>query len=656
MTHDSPERLPQRDLETRPQPNVENLSEPVGDNEPASDFEDHSEPVVEDQPEPNLVIQPISRRQETIVLPDYIRAVDSGSRCIIEGCQGSERFRLPLSTRKMLLLQFNYYVPVNSRVCSNHLNTETWDFQAGISAYSNAFNATHIQDMLHLKSTNVNALDFSNINNLEDHLVRHWNGYTKDQLNQLLNEIPTINEMRRGKTALAAFLMKLRTGEPNERLASLFQIPRRTLEVLMAKVQELLLLSFIPTHLGVGHITREQIIQRNLLIPRGLFGVQSDGQENPIVIADGSYCYIQKSSNYLYQKNTYSLHKYRNLVKPFMLVCSDGYIIDVLGPYPATTSDAAIMLREFENENSYLCRHFQEGDAFVLDRGFRDALPLLNACGYKTHFPASLQRGETQLSTLAANKSRSVTISRWVVEAVNGRFKRDFKLFRQEYFNLASKHVMIDFKIAAALINRFHPPITNRNDAGEILNIINANMFENNYLSDFVNVNQLNRRRADFVSVTVENDNLTDFPRLSYSELILISLGTYQIKQSRSYYGEHVRANGTYIIEVCREVDRGLLEELSTSNTLWILRGRIRSRHVGRKIYFVYILIDSSLSGREAIKQYCCNCIVGRRTVGCCAHIMSIIWYLAWARHQDSLSPPAPFLDNILLIYDHDHE
>ncbi|XP_060809988.1 uncharacterized protein LOC106141527 [Amyelois transitella] len=35
--------------------------------------------------------------------------------------------------------------------------------------------------------------------------------------------------------------------------------------------------------------------------------------------------------------------------------------------------------------------------------------------------------------------------------------------------------------------------------------------------------------------------------------------------------------------------------------------------------------IDSSLNGKDAIIQYYCNCIVGKRTVGCCAHIISII-------------------------------
>lgn len=55
---------------------------------------------------------------------------------------------------------------------------------------------------------------------------------------------------------------------------------------------------------------------------------------------------------------------------------------------------------------------------------------------------------------------------------------------------------------------------------------------------------------------------------------------------------------------------------------------------------------------RHALAGYCCNCLVGRRTVGCCAHIMSVVWFLSWARHRVEVEPPASFLDDILLVRD----
>lgn len=96
-----------------------------------------------------------------------------------------------------------------------------------------------------------------------------------------------------------------------------------------------------------------------------------------------------------------------------MIVCSDGYIVDVIGPYAATSSDAIIM-RTLMQENSDW-----PNDVLILDRGFRDSIYVIEDCGYNPHMPPSRTRGE-QLSTAQANKSRLITMVRWVVETING--------------------------------------------------------------------------------------------------------------------------------------------------------------------------------------------------------------------------------------------
>lgn len=77
---------------------------------------------------------------------------------------------------------------------------------------------------------------------------------------------------------------------------------------------------------------------------------------------------------------------------------------------------------------------FNQG-IFILDRGFRDSLELLESCGYNVHVPLSLEEGETQLTTRDANKTRAVTLCRWVVEVVNGIFKLSL--------NYLGKHFLI---------------------------------------------------------------------------------------------------------------------------------------------------------------------------------------------------------------------
>lgn len=82
--------------------------------------------------------------------------------------------------------------------------------------------------------------------------------------------------------------------------------------------------------------------------------------------------------------------------------------------------------------------------------------------------------------------------------AVNGRFKRDFKLFRQRFFNIASPHLMEDFRIAAALINKYHVLIEDGPNSGEIIRRVERHMNLPNHLATFVRDNNLNRLRSFF--------------------------------------------------------------------------------------------------------------------------------------------------------------
>lgn len=116
----------------------------------------------------------------------------------------------------------------------------------------------------------------------------------------------------------------------------------------------------------------------------------------------------------------------------------------------------------------------------------------------------------------------------------------------------------------------------------------------------------ISRRRSQFRTINVDSNNVADFPQLTFDDLVLIACWTYQIKQARCNYGEHRRANGMYQIEVCREIDFALLQDIAPSDNCWLLRGKIQSRHISQKTYFVYIVVDNSLSGREAIQhRYC---------------------------------------------------
>ncbi|CAG4980978.1 unnamed protein product [Colias eurytheme] len=602
--------------EIRPEPDVSNQV-----------IEHHVEAEEDRQEDSNVPDQPVAE----IILQNYRRAANTASHCLFAGCVNTSLHTISDSFRATILGHYKFYIPLLARVCAEHLYGNNWDSLYDLPSSIKTFTVQQIEHVFSFVASEKTYLDFSTletIQEIDDNLFFYWIGRSKQDFIALVNEVPRIQDTHRGILGLGTLLMKLRTGESDDRISKLIGVPRRTMERLMNKVRELLVQDFVPSHLGLSHISRENLLQHNLLLPNGIYN--NDNNE---------------------QKDTY-LHKYRNLLKPFLIVACDGYIVDCVGPYKATTSDADIMTSLFRNENSSLRSYLQADDIFILDRGFRDSISLLQDCNYRAYIPETLLEGEHQLTTLQANKSRCVTICRWVVEVVNGYFKRDFKLLRHEYFNKNVPHMMQDFSIAASLLNRFGVRLRNRDDAEEMLTILRERMLLQNNLALMVENTNMNRRYSNFDSITADRDNLITFPRMEMNELILFALGTYQIKQARSYYGEHIRFHGDYRIEVASESINATEHNLRGSDNNILIRGKIKSRHISSKRYYVYILIENGISGREGIIEYCCNCLVGRRTVGCCAHTMTLVWYLGWARHQSNISAPAEFLDSVVVRED----
>lgn len=268
--------------------------------------------------------------------------------------------------------------------------------------------------------------------------------------------------------------------------------------------------------------------------------------------------------------------------------------------------------------------------------------------GFQYHIPETLDDGERQLTTLQANITRCITMNRWVVEAVNGRFSRDFKIFRADFINKRCPHIMQEFSIAAAFLNHFAKQFIERSNVHSVLDAIQEKLFEDNRLGQIVEDNNLNMRHRMFRSIS--SSNLV-FPELSIEDLQLIALGTYQIRQAKSYVGEHLRSHGMYTIEVCREEPNTSILSAFGGIDPYVLRARIKSRHVGNKSYFTYIVVDRGIQqGYRGILGYYCYCAAGKRTVGCCSHTMSILWYMGYGSRQGHFEAPASFLDDLLIL------
>lgn len=589
------------------------------------------------------------------VLSGFLRTPNSANTCVFQYCQNTSRYRIPENVILKTFCRYNLLISDNCRVCDEHLQQSQWHLLALQDNNLEEFESSQIVSVLNmLKNLSSEFLDFEHYDTIDPIEFHTWIGLTHEQFTDLIGRVSSLNNRTNKKTILAALLAKLRTGDSNARLASIFKTSERNFSRWLNIARDSLLLDFVPLHLGYGHMNREDVARRNLLIPETLFGngAIADSERKAITIVDGTYIFIQKSSNYFFQRKSYSSHKYRNLVKPLLLVSCDGHIIEVSGPHAATSSDAQIMLNIIENENDHDDGVFNwfygEGDVFILDRGFRDAIPTMNSYGYSTKTPETKYPGETQLTTEQANKSRLVTICRWVVEVVNGRFKRDFRLLRNVYVNISLPYMFDYFRIAAAILNAYHVLIEDNVHAVDFLQIIQERFNMPNRLSELVNQHNYNRRRAQFQPMSVDMAEFNDFPRLTEEDLVLFGLGVYQMKQARSYYGEHILANGSFIIELGGQIPSGDLADLE-GHDLWMVRGRIQSRHVRAKTYYVYIVIDRAANGRQAIAHYYCTCIIGKRTVGCCSHTMCIVWYMGYARHNPQISAPAMGLEDVLI-------
>ena len=166
-----------------------------------------------------------------------------------------------------------------------------------------------------------------------------------------------------------------------------------------------------------------------------------------------------------------------------------------------------------------------------------------------------------------------------------------------------------------------------------------------------------NSNRQSLVFHHLNEIQVDEFLRLTLDELRLVALGSNQLKQAKSYIAEH--NNKSDRLEIFVNNDKSIISyeafDIIVSDPC-LVRAKIQSRHRDQVKYHLYILIDNGLSGKPAIKEYCCQCKNGLRTVGCCAHVMSILWYLGFCRFNNNFDFPASFLDDVTVILESEDE
>ena len=252
------------------------------------------------------------------------------------------------------------------------------------------------------------SLDFADIS---DSRCMQLTGLSRSQFLELYDSIKKhkLSGTMSMINGLGFYFTRLKTGLSIRMLEALIPIAAaKQIGIAINEIRAMLSKQMVPKNLGFNHIKRSDLIMNHTTdISKTLLASDNN---TLISIWDATYIYIQKSSNYAFQRATYSMHKYRNLVK-FMLLCTtDGYIIDAIGPYLANYSnnDASILEHTFEAKINDLEDNFEPEDIFVVDRGFRDCLNYLESKNFEYKMPAFLQKAK-QHTDLEANSSRLVT-------------------------------------------------------------------------------------------------------------------------------------------------------------------------------------------------------------------------------------------------------
>ncbi|XP_076085751.1 uncharacterized protein LOC143056545 [Mytilus galloprovincialis] len=553
------------------------------------------------------------------------------SQCVVCKRRGPKLVVVPTNARFNIFLDKLIILTVGARCCPGHLCNEIFLPDAldriSHSQSSSIFNRTDLMDLItQIRDMALRGskrrIDFDTENALTSSDILNLTGLSKENFNDLCSIVQKGNlrdsRTRSVRTCIGIFLTKLKSGLSNKLLSTLFNLGKDSVRRAIASARKYLSENFVPSNLGFNHISREEVITSHTRpLAQSLFG---KGMYPAIIVADGTYIYIQKSSQFKFQRKCYSMHKHRPLVKPMVFVTTSGYIISVIGPYysDGKNNDAQIMKHIIQHDIEEFKKWVAEDDIMIVDRGFRDALDLLQEMGIQTKMPAFNKKGESQLPVEDSNVTRLVTKIRWVVESVNGRIK-SWKYLDRVLPNSQIPFVSDYVNIACAIMNKYWPEL-NTGDSEQDEQLASKMLYlskQKNLLHEKIIEEGLDKRSCKWQKI--DASSAPSFPRLSEEDIRNITVGVYQLKLAPSYTREHLDDDGNYEVFTCDHEEN-------------LLCAKIQSRHISSKCYRVWVKYDDI-----SVVGWYCQCKAGSRVVGTCSHVTALIWYLGIGKYTDNI-------------------
>lgn len=303
--------------------------------------------------------------------------VSSQNRCCI--CKNKKgRNLIHLHARVDIWVKLGIYIPSKNRTCREHLKNQMFkiDVFANIinnAKYDRVMNSEEINNCLQFFKTLVdfkkNPLNFDSMVGWTDGDVYSLFGVSMKDFEELLTNVkPYLKKSKRRsvRNCLAIFLMKMRLNVSQNVLAILFGLRSQSSvsRIIKSVMEAFEKSSFVDSHVGFGHTSRQELIESHA---RKFFNsVLNVSEDNLVVILDATYLYIEKPSDHKLQRDTFSMHKHRNLVKTMFVVCPDGYLLAADGLYLANgKNNDANILEAMLLQSGGITDIVQENDAFI---------------------------------------------------------------------------------------------------------------------------------------------------------------------------------------------------------------------------------------------------------------------------------------------------
>ncbi len=209
---------------------------------------------------------------------------------------------------------------------------------------------------------------FNNVDTITEKYCHQITGWTKTQFSRFCKYITSINntENRSKEELVAIYRYWLRKGLDQTSLALLkTQSSQQQISFFLSTIRTAINKDFVNYFLGARQ-DRDFYLKHNNVSTIELHQLKAD---ELAIFADATYCRIEKSADNRFQYNTWSQQKLDLLIKPFIICCSDGYIIDIYGPYNANKNDSTIFDHILETDDNLRKILIAKKTICFLDRG-----------------------------------------------------------------------------------------------------------------------------------------------------------------------------------------------------------------------------------------------------------------------------------------------